>query len=33
MGRSLMSLAAKDPDGHEVQFGQLVAPGIERRRS
>ena len=22
------SLAAKDPEGHEVQFGQLVAPGI-----
>ena len=23
------SLAGKDPDGHEVQFGQLVAPGID----
>ena len=22
------AMAAKDPDGHEVQFGQLVAPGI-----
>jgi len=22
------ALAAKDPDGHEMQFGQLVAPGI-----
>lgn len=22
-------LAAKDPEGHEVQFGQLVAPGID----
>jgi primary-amine oxidase len=22
-------LAAKDPDGHEVQFGQLVAPGTD----
>jgi primary-amine oxidase len=22
-------LAGKDPDGHEVQFGQLVAPGID----
>jgi primary-amine oxidase len=22
------AMAAKDPDGHEVQFGQLVAPGL-----
>jgi len=28
-GKLSAGLAGKDPEGHEVQFGQLVAPGID----